>query len=214
MISDFDVRQSLGPLRQIFWGALLWLLDIQINGFDILNDVLATVIIAVGVTRLARVDVSDKYRAAMGFVKVTAYVSVVSAAVQMVNGLPQALVVPLTIISLAQLAATITFCIAMQWFCLEAGLTKSATSWRLTTILFAWLFAAPLGVVFGAILVSQATDARWSFRLGASVLFVLAVLLVPIIHFFISTSRMKREVAGGMTYRGHGFEVLPPRDSR
>ena len=35
MTSEYDVRAAIKPLRLIFWGGLLWIIDFRIDGFDI-----------------------------------------------------------------------------------------------------------------------------------------------------------------------------------
>ena len=212
MVSEHDVHAAVRSLRLIFWGGLLWILDFKLNGFDVFNDVLATAMIALAVTRLARVEVSPRYRTAMTFVQVVAYLSVITAALKLVG----ANLGPIyTLVSLAQLAATIVFALAMRWFCLEGGLPQSAASWRLTMILFAAIYAVPLGFVFIAGLIAQLTGSRFNYNLGAAVLLLLIVFFVPIVHLFISTSRMRKEAAaGGRGYPGQGFEVLPPREEQ
>jgi hypothetical protein len=212
MVSEYDVHAALRPLRMIFWGGLLWIVDIKINGFDICNDVLATILIALAVFRLARIDVSDRYRSAMTFVKVMALISVVRSAVQLFNLDLGSLSILFTLISLAQLSATIIFSLSMHWLCREAGMPRSAASWKLTMILFIAIYAVPLGCVYLAGIFAQITGSDFHYNFGAAVVLpALIAFFTPIVHLFISTSRMRREAAGGGTYTGHGFEVLPPR---
>ena len=211
MVSEYDVHTAVKPLRLIFWGGLLWIFDFKLNDFDILNDVLGTILIAVAVTRLARVDVSPRYRSAMKFIKVMAYVSVVTSIVKMTGTNVHILY---ALISLAQLAATIIFSLAMHWFCLEGGLPRSAASWKLTMLLFAAIYAVPLGFSYIAGIIAQLMGTNYNLNLGPAALLLILVFFLPIIHLFISTSRMRKEAAGGGTYPGHGFEVLPPRDQQ
>ena len=210
MISEFDVRSVIRPLRWIFWGALLWIIDIKIDHVDLANDFIASILVVMGVMRLARIDVSDRYRTVMGWVRAVAILSVPITCIKMIaSNFDQAITVLLTIVSLAQLAATVAFCVAMRWFCIEAGLKRSAESWRLTTIFFVTLFAGPLSLLYGYILISQLTGMRWTLNVGTSVVLILLVLLVPIVHFFMSTSRMRREAAGAGTFTAHASEVVP-----
>jgi hypothetical protein len=213
MISEFDVRSAIRPLRWIFWGALLWIIDLKINDFDLANDVLASILVLMGVSRLGQIDVSVRYRSMMWWVWLIAISSVPVTLVKTFgSNFGQPLSILMTIFSLAQLAATVAFCVAMRWFCGEAGLIRSAESWRLTSIFFITLFAGPLGLLYGYMLLSQLTGMRWTLNVGTSVVLILFVLLVPIVHFFISTSRMRREAAGGGTFTGQAFPVVPLAD--
>jgi hypothetical protein len=208
MISEFDVRSAIKPLRLIFWGGLFWIIDFKINNFDLLNDVLASILVALGVQRLARIDVSERYHKLMRPVYLVALISIFVTILKMFS-LGQPFTLLFTLFTLAQLAAIIAFCVAMRWFCLEAGLMRSAESWRLTTILFLTLFVGPLALMYLAMLGGQVLGTTWSLSLGLSVLFVLAAFVVPFVHFFISTTRMRREAAGGGQFPGHAFPVIP-----
>ena len=211
MINEYDVRAAIKPLRLIFWGGLLWILDFKINGFDILNDVVASILVAIGVSRLASVQVSDRYCRVMWWVRLIAWLSVPIAIYKMFpGGAPEPIATLLTLCSVAQLASIVAFCMAMRWFCLEAGLMRSARSWWLTTILFLALYAGPLGLLMLGIALGRLIGQDWSIHLGAEVLLVLIVLLVPFVHFFMSSSRMRREAeGGGEMYSGHAFPVIP-----
>jgi hypothetical protein len=156
-----------------------------------------------------------RYRNLMACVFLVAVVSVPVTLLKMFgSNFPQPVAMMLTLLSLAQLAATVAFCVAMRWFCIEAGLKRSAESWRLTTIFFLTLFAGPLGLLYGYMLFSQLTGTRWTLNVGTSVVLILFVLFVPIVHFFISTSRMRREAAGGGMFPGQAFAVLPAENDR
>jgi hypothetical protein len=214
MISEFDVHSTIRPLRWIFWGALLWIIDFKINEFDLANDVLASILVLAGVSKLGQIDVSERYRNVMAVVWLVAVVSVPVTLMKMFGtNFPPPVTMTLTVLSLAQLATTVAFCVAMRWLCIAAGLNRSAESWRLTTIFFLALFAGPLGLLYGCMLISQLTGMRWTLNVGTSVLLILFVLLVPIVHFFISTSRMRHEAGGGGTFPGQAFAVVPPDEN-
>jgi hypothetical protein len=206
MISEFDIRNAVGPLRRIFWGGIIVLLDININGFDLSNDVIGAILIAIGVTWLGSVDVGNRYRSGMRFVKIMAYISILTSILALFN--ESSLAPILTVVAVPGQIAVVVFCVCMRWFCIEGGLPKSAESWRLTTIFFSVLMGFYLiGIMVGL------TGSRVSIQ-GPVALLVLLAMFVPIVHLFISTSRMKKEVASGGTYTGHGFEVLPPPDQQ
>ena len=208
MNGSYDVRDAVGPLRLVFWGGLLCVLDFKINNFDILNDFLGAILIAVGVARLARFPVHERYLGWMLFVKVVAILHVFTAffAMFMLHP-PEPIAFLLTAFHLATLAATIAFCVAMRWLCMDSGLDRSAESWQLTTILVTVLLAAPSALLALVALLSMGR----SWNIGLPIIFLLlAAVLVPVIHFFISTSRMRHEAEAGGRYPGGGFPVVTP----
>lgn len=212
MQGSYDVRDAVGPLRLVFWGGLLCVLDFKINNFDILNDFLGAILIAVGVARLARFPVHERYLGWMLFVKVIAIIHVFTAFFAMFTlHLSEPIAFLLTAFSLATLAATIAFCVAMRWLCIDSGLDRSAQSWQLTTILVTVLLAAPSGLLALVGLFARGSKTHWHIEFPI-IFLMLAAVLVPVIHFFISTSRMRREAEGGGHYPGGGFPVVtrPP----
>src|SRR5436309_3272362 len=111
MISEFDVRSAITPLRLIFWGALLWIIDFRINGFDIANDLLGSILVAIGVVRLARINVSERYNRVMGWVRLLVLISVPVVLMKMlgVASAGQPVTLLFTLFSLAQLASILAF---------------------------------------------------------------------------------------------------------
>ncbi|HUU21641.1 MAG TPA: hypothetical protein VM389_03815 [Phycisphaerae bacterium] len=193
--------KAITPLRLVFWGGLLCILDFTVsstvNGrgfkFDILNDALGMILITVGVFKLGAIPVHRQYHNAMTFVKVMAVIGIVQAVMDhFVLPMPAAIGFLSSLLSLASLAAIVTFCVAMMWFCLEAGLPDVARSWKVTLILFVAIYLIPLGpfnlIAMGALL----TGKSFHINLGPLAILLILVFLVPIVHLFISTSRMKR----------------------
>jgi hypothetical protein len=224
MIGMGDIRQAVKPLRLIFWGGLLLFLDVTfastVNGegfrFDVLNDTLGAVLVTIGVFRLSRLGgsfVHPRFPAAMTFVKAVCVTSIFETALKhFVFTHPAPLSLLFTVLGLAQLAAMVIFCVAMRCLCAAAGLTAAAQSWRTTTILFLVMLALPLGFAYVAGLIATATGESFNVNLGWAVLLIIPLLLVPPIHFFVSTSRMRRaaEAAGAIDVPTGGFPVILP----
>jgi len=150
MISRDDVRGAITPLRLVFWGGLLCVFDLTFasttNGrgirFDLLNDALGMILISVGVCRLASVRVSDRYRTAMLFVVVVSFLATIEAFFNhLVFPRPALLSLMASLFAMACLAAIVVFCVAMLWFCREAGTRAAGDSWKLTTWLFVLIYA-------------------------------------------------------------------------
>jgi hypothetical protein len=215
LLTESDVRRAVTPLRMIFWGGLLWIIDVKFtsttNGegfaFDVFNDTLAAVLITVALFRLSGFAVHARYDRAMRFLKIVGVLSIAQTAFgHLVFRRPEALSLLLQLFSLVQLAGTVVFCVAMRWFCEEAGLVRSASSWRLTTILFIAIFVVPLGLFYVAGLIAVLTGESFHINLGPAGLLLLPLFAAPLVHLFVSTSRMMRETPGGGP---RGFEVLP-----
>ncbi len=78
-MNGFDIKRAIGPLRLIFWGGIICVLDFKINGFDLLNDVAGTIMIAWGVFSLGGMSVHEHYSRVMLFVKIVAVLYVFQA---------------------------------------------------------------------------------------------------------------------------------------
>jgi hypothetical protein len=206
MLSTQHVRAAVTPLRWIFIGGIFWIVDVRINSFDVLDDTLGTLLITVGVFRLAAAPVGGKYRKVMIFVEIVAVASVVETAIKHFALLgPAVLLFPFGLLGLCQLAAIILFCLAMRWFCQEAGLPKVARSWQVTFVLFCLLYALPLGFSYVATMVAAVSHRSFDIDVGRWGLVVLVpALLIPMIFLLVSTSRMRRAAERGVA------EVPPP----
>lgn len=196
------IKQAITPLRVIFWGGLLCIFDLNFssttNGqgfkFDILNDAVGAVLIAVGVFRLSAASVSSRYATVMQFVKVVSVLAVLNAIFDhFIMPLQQAVYFVLNVYGVVALVAIVAFCVAMRWFCQEADLRNSARSWRVTTALFVVIYLIPLGLLYVVMALAIATRRSFSIDLGPTGLLLLPVFAVPLIHLFVSTSRMSRE---------------------
>jgi len=198
-LSIGDIRRTLSPLRLIFWGGLICVLDITfsetVNGsgwkFDILNDFVGMLMITWGVLQLAEIAVHDRYRTAMSFVKVVAVLSCVDAFhAHFIYDTPPLIAFLLSILGIAAMIATVLFSVAMRWLSVEADLRYSAQSWRTTTFLFVLIYLIPLGLFYCAAAIAIATGTSFNINLGPAGLLLVPVFFIPVIHLFISTSRM------------------------
>lgn len=207
MLSWQQVHAAVNPLRFIFWGGILWIFDLTftytINGtgfrLDILDDTVGTLLITFGIFHLASAPVGGRYRTAMTFVKAVALLSVVETVIKhFVFEYPAPLTFFIGVLAVCQLAATVVFCMAMKRFCEEAALADVARSWRITLILFWLIYALPLGIFYLASLGAMAAGTSFSLNLGIGGLLLLPVFAVPLVHLFVSTSRMRRAAEKGI----------------
>jgi hypothetical protein len=194
------IQQAISPLRMIFWGGLLCVFDFSfsrtVNGngfkFDILNDFVGSILIAIGLSSLARAPVHERYATVMLFVQVVAVIAVFdSLREHFILPLSPPVHLILNVLDLVYLASIVAFCIAMRWFCETAALPTAANSWSTTTSLFVLLYLLPLGAVHLLTMFTIATGTSFNINLGPAGLLLLPLFAVPLIHLFVSTSRMQ-----------------------
>jgi hypothetical protein len=209
------IRHAITPLRLIFWGGLICLLDVKIssvrNGygfqFDLLNDAVGAVMISIGVFSLAAIRVDDRYERAMTFVKIMSVLMVLDALREHIDfPEPLPLQIVMLLLGLARLAATVVFCVAMRRLSARAGLWRSEASWRTTTVLFVVIYVVPLGLLNLVSIPAVAMGERIHLELGPVAFLLLPVFLIPVIHLFVSTSRMRREAEESPPRRDETFE--------
>jgi hypothetical protein len=200
-MNEHSIGRAINPLRLIFWGALICLFDLTFSqttngtGFklDLLDDAVGTLMIAIGVFQLKTLSMADRYRILLTFVQVVSALAVLDAVRDhFVFPVSQAISFAHNLFGLATLAAIVAFCVAMRWFCEEASMFDPARSWRVTTVLFLVIYAVPLGLFYAATAVAVASETSFHFDLGPAGLLLLPVFVIPLVHLFISTSRMKR----------------------
>lgn len=188
-----DVARAVRPLKMIFWGALLVVLDFRINGFDLLNDTIGMILITIAVFSLAQIRVDDRYWTMMSFVRIMSAVALAkSVVVQIPMRGSTGMGVLLALTSLIGLIATMVFFAAMRRLCQSGGLSRSARSWTTTLTLFAVIYLIPMGLFYAIALFCMASGKSFSYHEQWMILLI-PVFLVPPIHMFVSTSRMKRE---------------------
>lgn len=200
-----DLSLAILPLRLIFWGGMLRLFDLSYsqttNGsgfrFDILNDALGMGLILWGCKSLAGFRVDERYAKAMTFVLIMGLVEFILAIKEHFispEPTPPILTVVNSLESIAALIAAVMFCLAMRWLCQAAALTESEKSWQTTTTLLICLNVVPLSLLHLAGVLATVTGGNFHYDIGFGIFLVLAVLAIPLIFMFISTSKMKNEI--------------------
>ena len=198
-----SLNLSRTPLRLIFWGGLLCVIDFHFSwisgssGFkiDILNDLLGMVLITVGVFRLEPICATYNLQTPIQVIEVVAVISCLEAAVDhFIFEWPGLLSFSVFVFGLLKLGAILIFCITMSRLCIAEELLDAARSWKTTTVLFAVIYVVPLGLFYAAAAVAIAFDKSLNIDLGVAGLLLIPVFIVPLIHFFVSSSRMIRSV--------------------
>ena len=189
-----DIRRTIGPLRLIFWGGLICVFDFKINDFDLLHDLIGSLMIACGVFTLSGINVHEPYAKAMRFVQVVVVLSCLTTLMDQF-GYPRSNFIStlLWLFGTVEMIAIVVFCVAIRWLCIRAELVESTRSWRTTTLLFTFIYLIPLGLFYCAAAIAIATSSSFNIQLGPAGLLLIPIFFAPLVHLFISTSRMKNE---------------------
>lgn len=225
MLSTSDVQAAVNPLRFIFWGGIIWIVDISFTsttngvGFrcDILDDTVGTLLIAYGLFNLSRAPIDLAYDRIMLFLKVVIVASVFSTGIDhFIFERPTVLSFALSLLNLAQLVGTVLFCLAMKWFCRSASLFTVARSWHTTMVLFIAIYLVPMGLFYLCSLLAMLTGSSFNVDLGVAGLLLIPLFVWPLIHLFVSTSRMLRAADAGLAEpdpAARGFPEGNPNDA-
>ncbi len=202
-IADRDIRLTTASLRSVFWGLLIYVLDLSITRttdgqgwrFDLINDLVGMLMIAQGVWRLAEVNVSARYRLVMCFVKLMTVLLCLDAYHDHFIFEPPPLISFLmTASDVAALIVPVLFCRAMEWLSDEMGLRKSVASWKTTTHLFLLIYGIPLGLFYFAT-AGGTTSISLVSSVGLVAILLIPIFALPLLHLFMSTTRMQAEAA-------------------
>lgn len=190
------------PLRLIFWGGLICVLDLKItqviNGegwqFDFLNDFVGMLLITWSLFQLARFQVDLWYQKVMSFLKVVCVLGCFETLhAHLIYHHPPPLAFALTLLGMANLIAGLVFCMAMQRLSEAAELPGAVQSWRTTAKFYAVICLIPIGLFQCLSVVCVVTGQKFHIDLGPAGLIIIPLILFPLIHMFISVSRMRNE---------------------
>ena len=193
-----SIVHAVRPLRRIFWGALLVLLDLTFStttndvGFrlDLLDDTVGMVLITAAVATLRDTRVSPSYAGRMGFVRWVAILALLESILDhFIFPQPALLASLVQALGIAKPVAVLLFCACMRDLCREAMLPEAGRKWHTTLMTFLFLYGIPLALLtLAAILPEGAIH----IDVGPWMLLALPIFLVPLISFFSATSTMAR----------------------
>lgn len=199
-ISNRVSTTTVTALRLIVWGGLICVFDVTFRGtfngegwkIDIINDLVGMLMITWSVYQLCKIRLHDRYRTAMVFVTILAMFSCLDEFHRhFIDDTPPLVSFFHSVLGVLAMAAAVVFCVAMRWLCSETGLQSSERSWRTTTVLFVLIYLIPLGLCYCASAIAIATRTSFNINLGPVGLLLLPIGCIPLIHLFVSTSRMK-----------------------
>ena len=198
------LQPAIRPLRLIFWGALLCILDFHFSsttngsGFklDILSDFVGIVMISIGVFRLKEVPCNDTYKLLMHCIIVVCLLQGLNAVDgHFIYKRPSLLLFLEQLLGLITMIAITAFSLCMYWLAKFHELPRSRQSWFKTTVLFFCLYLIPLGLFYLASCFASISSNSFHLNLGIFGILLIPVFLIPPIHLFISTSRMQKEIS-------------------
>lgn len=219
-----DVQLTIRPLRKIFWGVLLCIIDFKIKfGFsgvlyrlDLLSDTIGMIMVIVGVSRVAStykgIDVDDWF----AFSLVCAWLTFALTIFELFVGDEVAWYRFLSgMVSLFSMMAAALFCFAMHYVALDGQLLRSADRWKRTSIVvLVWWAGGSIVAQLTALAIWMGwmlNPSQWltsqpglAAVFGALVALTLlfCVLFAPVISFWRSTSQMQRELGRPPYVRG------------
>jgi len=222
-----QILQTVIPaLTLIFVGAVICAIDFTFKfngvGCDVFNDVIGTILIAIGVFRLAPLRVHERFELAMLFVRVAAILAIFNAFLGNFSLSGWAFSLGRSTMNLIALAGIIVFCFAMHWLSLAAGLREAARSWLWTTLLFGVFTIIPVGLaalsvfvalIFGTTFHFNSTTLIPGFIAGSfccMMLVIWAVSLIPVVQFYLSVTRMRQEAEARAASEGRRLGASAP----
>ena len=210
------IEWTINPFRLIFWGCVVCVLGVDLTRhswdggeytFDLLNNAVGMLLITFGLLRLGAIPLGGSYPSLIRFLQIVAVGNLILEIVKhFVFTFPTGITFILSLFELVTIMAVFLFCRAMCNLCKKAHLDKAARSWKTTTVLILALYVLPMGllnllstfgIVFGD-LVGFYFDSQVGFLLS----FILkSIMAVAGVHFFISTSRMKKSAIAARAHR-------------
>jgi hypothetical protein len=212
MIHREDIIHAARPLRRIFWGALLVLVDISFSmnfgemGFrlDLLDDTLGMVLITLAVGQLRDIPMGGWYGTRMVFLHWVAIVALLDSVLQhFIFPRPWLLASLSLVMPFVMIAALLTLCACMRDVCRAATLSEEAQRWQRAFALFLAFYGIP-GILLALIgLGVLALGLPAHFTPTPGLLWIGVLLLVPPFYFLRATSTMARAI-----------EEMPPASFR
>jgi len=194
-----EANAIIRSLSLIFWGTLIFLFNFKVGDFDLFNDAIGMFLICIGVFSLSKQPGGERHHQYMLYVKVIAILLLIDAVLKNFS-FARSWHFLFPILGLFVLVAIHLFCLAIRDMCEVNNLMKSLKSWKKTFLLFVILNEIPFGLFYlvsiGAMLTNSSfiLPARFIRSQPWSAL-VIALLSIPLLHFFVSSARMQKESA-------------------
>jgi hypothetical protein len=202
------LKETIVPLRLIFWGTLIVVIDFNINSFDLINDFIGMVMITAALGKLCRLPVSKLYHTEMFWNYVISFVATI---IDFFGEIITLTIQPITISSFTILGFVselvllfclwrcLSFCRCMEEICESKNLSRCSESWQYSRSLIAYGMIVPFISFFLFLYTTEILNIQNQVKEISIVLMFLVVGLFVwgIIHFLMSVSRMINAVSVG-----------------
>lgn len=196
MIDKAEVEKLVTALRLIFWGLIIVLIDINVQSFDLVNDIVGILVIASAIKLLTALHQNGAYRRVMRFARMVAFLACFDSLYnQFFEDAVASITVASAALELVTAFAIVMFCHAMRWLSREHGLWRAAMSWHKTAKLATWLYLVTTGAFLTCGSLFRMLDHSDNTQITSFILFTVffVMMVAPFVHFMISLTRMKRE---------------------
>ncbi len=197
----------LGKAAQACWwvcgGFLVWALDFHIGirfagriwSFDVLNDGAGLFLCTVGLVRLARLRLRERFRTTMALLAMLTGSIAIWSVATLFRGSTEAVVAALPIGRWIGLGGAALFCVELSTLCREAAGVRSAESWTTTLIVLLLATTSPQMIVaLSDLVLGEGPSA--TLRPGVIVV-VAGAKNSPALFGLLATWWMERESRGG-----------------
>lgn len=170
-------------LRQSAWlvfaGSLVVFLDFEINGFDLISDVIGAGLVVAGIVKLSSAGLGRRFATPALVASVVWFLLTVPMQVVTLPGLFN------WVAGLAGLGTAVFGLLAFRDACRELGLDGAASSWSTSLLLVSWIWGgfALLGAVFAVV------NGGEFFYEGPWVIPFVVLAFVPGVHLLMSLKR-------------------------
>jgi len=195
-----DAEVAHRALGQVFWGAVICSIDIWVSQhshgygfrFDFINDVIGTVLIALGIRHLRPLLPEAEYYAIMGFCLTIAILSIGDAVIgHVIAPWPSPLVFVSAVFEIVCLFAIYRFCEAMWRFSVAYCRFDVERSWTRSRNLCFYLLLCPAIALRFVSLVLTGFRPEATVNVGLIAILPVIAALIAVVHILVSISRTR-----------------------
>ena len=208
MLSKQEALKAVTPLRLVFGGAMLYIVDYvpawaktERWRVDLFNDVVGMILVAVGASLLWRLPVhqpsNDRYGGLMRMVKYVAIGSAMIAAMEhVVFDHPRALNVFLSLFEAVRAVTIVLFGWSVMYICDEAKLVRAHKSWTVTLFVLGGVLGMPLLYYTYSTFLTLLAPGGLPMDVGWAKPGLTIVWAIPLAAVYVSTSHLAKEARG------------------
>lgn len=165
--------------RMVFFGTLIVVLDFEINGFDLINDVVGAGLVVAGVVKVSNAGLGGRF----------ALPAVLVSAVWFVTTIVETFVLLPALLAgaagLILLAAAILDLLLFRHACRQLALDEAASSWSTSLALATWIWG---GLTLLGIGLALLHGGAFSYE-GPVAIPVVIAAFAPVVHILVTLRR-------------------------